>query len=121
MPWVLWAAPASQFDSQRICFAFPADAVIRQLAVRTAGRRLLIHWKKIDEYIEPNWEKIDAEKCPAVLFWRGAKGAVFGHIRDGELFDHKWVYVCDSNKVTHFSEVNGPESNVIEMAAFRPS
>jgi len=33
-------------------------------------------------------------------------------IRDGELFDYKWLYVCDSNKVTHFSDVNGPESNV---------
>ena len=24
-----------------------------------------------------------------------------------------------SNKVTHFSEVNGPESNVVEMEGFR--
>ena len=52
---------------------------------------------------------MNAERHPATLFWRGAKGAVFGHIRDGELFDHKWVYVCDSNKVTHFTEVEGPE------------
>ncbi|MEI9900908.1 MAG: hypothetical protein WDN31_13095 [Hyphomicrobium sp.] len=79
----------------------------------------MIHWKQINEYIEPNWEKINPEKSPATLFWRGAKGAVYGHIRDGELFDHKWVYVCDSNKVTHFSEINGPESNVVEMAAFQ--
>jgi hypothetical protein len=40
---------------------------------------------------------------------------VFGYIRDGELFDYKWLYVCDSNKVTHFSEVNGPESNVVPI------
>jgi hypothetical protein len=80
----------------------------------------LIHWKQIDEYVEPNWEKVNSQLTPAILFWRGAKGAVFGHIRDGELFDHKWVYVCDSNKVSHFSEVNGPENNVVEMSAFRP-
>lgn len=80
----------------------------------------MIHWKQINEFIEPNWEKVNAERTPATLFWRGAKGAVFGHIRDGELFDHKWVYVCDSNKVTHFSDVNGPENNVVDMANFRP-
>ena len=51
-----------------------------------------------------------------VLFWRGKKEvAVFGYIRDGELFDHKWMYVCDSSKVTHFSEVNGPGSNVVQL------
>ena len=83
------------------------------------GRDDVIHWKQIAEYIEPNWEKVNSERSPAVLFWRGAKGAVFGHIRDGELFDHKWVYVCDSNKVTHFSEVNGPENNIVEMSDFR--
>ena len=83
------------------------------------GRDDVIHWKQIAEYIEPNWEKVNSERSPAVLFWRGAKGAVFGHIRDGELFDHKWVYVCDSNKVTHFSEINGPESNIVEMSDFR--
>ena len=78
----------------------------------------MIHWKQIDEFIEPNWEKAGTEGAPN-LFWRGRKGAVFGFIRDGELFDHKWLYVCDSNKVTHFSEVNGPESNVVEMQALR--
>jgi hypothetical protein len=72
----------------------------------------VIHWKQIDAFIEPNWEKVEAQHGPPTLFWRGAKGAVFGFIRDGELFDHKWVYVCDSNKVTHFTEVNGPEGNV---------
>jgi hypothetical protein len=79
----------------------------------------MIHWKHIDEFIEPNWEKVGTAG-PAVLFWRGEKGAVFGYIRDGELFDHKWLYVCDSNKVTHFSEVNAPESNVVELEKFRP-
>ena len=79
----------------------------------------MIHWKQIDEFIEPNWEKVDAQGTPS-LFWRGKKGAVFGFIRDGELFDQKWLYVCDSNKVTHFSEVNGPESNVVELEKFRP-
>ncbi len=79
----------------------------------------MIHWKRIDEYVEPDWEKEGTER-QAVLFWRGKKGAVFGHIREGELFDHKWIYVCDANKVTHFSEVNGPEGNVIELAKFRP-
>lgn len=78
----------------------------------------MIHWKQIDEFIEPNWEKDGTEGAPN-LFWRGQKGAVFGYIRDGELFDQKWIYVCDSNKVTHFSEVNGPESNVVELQKFR--
>ncbi len=55
----------------------------------------MIHWKHIDEFIEPNWEKVGTE-LPAILFWRGKKSsAVLGYIRDGELFDHKWVYVCE--------------------------
>ena len=79
----------------------------------------MIHWKPIDAYIEPDWDKVGTA-LPAVLFWRDKKGgAVFGYIRDGELFDHKWVYVCDSNKATHFSEVNGPESNVVDLDASR--
>ena len=79
----------------------------------------VIHWKQIDEFIEPNWEKAETPMA-ANLFWRGKKGAVFGYIRDGELFDFRWQYVCDSNKVTHFSEVNGPESNVMELERFQP-
>lgn len=79
----------------------------------------MIHWKHIDEFIEPNWEKVGTEVAPT-LFWRGKKGGVFGYIRDEELFDHKWLYVCDSNKVTHFSEVNGPENNVVDLDEFRP-
>ena len=27
---------------------------------------------------------------------------MFGYIRDGELFDYKWLYVCDANKVHSF-------------------
>ena len=50
----------------------------------------MICWKHIDEFIEPNWEKM-GPKAPAMLFWRGEKGAVFGYIRDEELFDYK----CD--------------------------
>jgi len=44
---------------------------------------------------------------------------MLGYVRDGELFDWKWLYVCDANKVTHFSEVNGPESNVVDLGAFK--
>ncbi len=55
----------------------------------------MIHWKLIAEYIEPNWEKLGTD-LPPVLFWRSAKGsATLGYIRDEELFDYKWVYVCD--------------------------
>jgi hypothetical protein len=79
----------------------------------------VIYWKQIDEFNEPNWEKVGTQGA-ATLFWRGKKGAVFGYIRDGELFDYKWLYVCDANKVTHFSHVNGPESNVVELENFRP-
>ena len=80
----------------------------------------MVHWKTMDEFIEPNWEKLGTSGAP-VLFWRGAKGAVLGYVRDGELFDNKWLYVCDSNKVTHFSDVNGPESNVVQLDSARAS
>lgn len=79
----------------------------------------MIHWKLIDEFIEPNWEKVGTDVAPT-FFWCSTKGGVLGHIRNEELFDHKWVYVCASNNVTHFSEVNGPESNVVELDEFRP-
>lgn len=74
----------------------------------------MIHWKSINEFIEPNWEKLGTSSAP-VLFWRKEKGALLGYVRDGELFDHKWIYVCDANKVSHFSTVNGPESNVVQL------
>lgn len=78
----------------------------------------MIHWKDVAEYIEPNWVK-DGTALPPFLFWRIKKGAVLGYVRDGELFDSKWLYVCDANKVTHFSEVNGPGSNVVDLESFR--
>lgn len=78
----------------------------------------MIHWKHIDEFIEPNWE-LAGTSGPPFLFWRTQKGAVLGYVRDGELFDWKWLYVCDSNKVTHFSDVNGPENNVLNLDNFR--
>ncbi len=81
----------------------------------------MIHWTQIDEFIEPNWEGLDPQQVPPNLFWREAKQAVvLGFIREGELFDYKWLYVCGSNKVTHFSGVNGPESNVQELESLRP-
>ncbi|MGE0022968.1 MAG: hypothetical protein AB7S70_04975 [Hyphomicrobium sp.] len=78
----------------------------------------MIHWKPVSEYVEPNWIK-DGTALPPFLFWRTRKGAVLGYLRDGELFDWKWLYVCDANKVTHFSSVNGPESNVVDLGSVR--
>lgn len=75
----------------------------------------MIHWKPVEEYIEPNWVKHGTD-LPPTLFWRRAKGATLGYIRDGELFDVKWIYVCDSHKVTYFSAVNEPDSNVVTIA-----
>lgn len=74
----------------------------------------MIHWKPISEYIEPNWEKLGTD-LPPTLFWRPAKGATLGYIRDGEVFDAKWVYVCDANKVSDFSVVNAPGDNVVSL------
>jgi hypothetical protein len=42
-----------------------------------------------------------------------------GYIRDGELFDAKWIYVCDANKVSDFSTVNGPGDNIIDLDTHR--
>ena len=78
----------------------------------------MIHWKPIEEYVEPNWVKLGTA-LPPVLFWRPKHGATLGYIRDGELFDAKWVYVCDSNKVSDFSSVNTPGDNVIDFDAHR--
>jgi hypothetical protein len=66
-------------------------------------------WKPIVEYVEPSWDRVG--DIPAMLFWRARKGAAFGYIRDGELFDAKWVYISDVHKVTHFSEINGPDAH----------
>ena len=38
--------------------------------------------------------------------------------RDGELFDAKWVYICDATKATHFSEISAPVENAVELDAF---
>ncbi len=43
-------------------------------------------------YVEPSWDK--GEEIPPLLFWRKRNGAAFGYIRDGELFDAKWVYIA---------------------------
>jgi hypothetical protein len=89
-----------------------------QEQTREAKRQRMIQWKPIGEYIEPNWVKLGTA-LPPVLFWRPKKGATLGYIRDGELFDAKWVYVCDSNKVSDFSTINGPDGNVIDLDAHR--
>lgn len=78
----------------------------------------MIHWKPVGEYVEPNWVKLGTD-LPPILFWRSVKGAVLGFLRDGELFNTKWIYVCDANKVSHFSAVNVPGDNVLELAAHR--
>jgi hypothetical protein len=76
----------------------------------------MIHWKPVGEYVEPNWVKLETE-LPPILFWRPVKGAMLGFLRDGELFDAKWIYVCDANKVSHFSAVNTPADNVVQLEA----
>jgi len=69
----------------------------------------VITWTPIASYVEPEWDKPGTAPA-AVLFWRPSKNAAtFGFIRDGELFDASWLYVCDSNKVTHFAAINGPK------------
>ena len=67
----------------------------------------VIHWKQIDEFIEPNWEKAETPMA-ANLFWRGKKGAVFGYIRDGELFDFRWQYVCELEQGDSFFRSQRP-------------
>lgn len=70
----------------------------------------MVHWKEIAEFVEPAWDQQAAGGAPPpTLFWRPRKGATFGYIRDGELFDAKWIYVSDSNKVSHFALVEAPD------------
>ena len=69
---------------------------------------MITKWKPIAEYVEPSWEEV-GDSSP-MLFWRARKGAAFGYIRDGELFDARWVYICDASKATHFSEISAPRS-----------
>ena len=99
--------------------AFRAAPLKRSVELEKAGRYAVIHWKQIDEFNEPNWEKVVGTRGRLRFSGAARRGAVFGYIRDGELFDYKWLYVCDSNKVTHFSQVNGPESNVVELEGTR--
>ena len=70
-------------------------------------------WKPIAEYVEPSWEEVG--DISPMLFWRARKGAAFGYIRDGELFDARWVYICDASKATHFSEISAPDPKVVEL------
>lgn len=78
----------------------------------------MIHWKPIAEYVEPNWVRLGTVLPPS-LFWRPNKGATLGYIRDGELFDLKWIYVSDANKVTDFSIVNEPSDNITTLNVAR--
>lgn len=81
----------------------------------------MIDWHEIAEFKEPNWDAATAPVPPA-LFWRPKKGATFGYIRDGELFDSKWIYVSDSNKVSHFALVTEPGSEtVVDLQSRRPT
>jgi hypothetical protein len=79
----------------------------------------VVQWTDIAEYTEPDWERL-GDSAPPALFWRPKKGATYGYIRDGELFDAKWIYVSDANKVSHFCDVEGPsDGNVVDLAAHR--
>jgi hypothetical protein len=84
----------------------------------TAEAKVVGKWKSIADYVEPSWDKV--EDVPPLLFWRERNGAAFGYIRDGELFDAKWVYICDSRKATHFSEVSAPVGTAAEFDASGP-
>ncbi len=76
----------------------------------------MVHWTEISGYVEPDWERLGTS-VPPTLFWRPKKGATLGFIRDGELFDAKWIYVSDANKVSHFSLVEEPAADAITGVA----
>jgi hypothetical protein len=79
----------------------------------------VIDWADISDFKEPDWDAAGAPVPPA-LFWRPKKGATFGYIRDGELFDAKWIYVSDSNKVSHYALVGEPGvDKIVELASRR--
>ena len=78
----------------------------------------MIHWKPAEEYVEPNWVKLGTE-LPPTLFWRPKGGATLGFLRDGELFDAKWIYVCDAKRITHFSTINAPGDNIVDLDTYR--
>ena len=67
--------------------------------------------------------KSSARPARLCFLARSKRAPGLSHVRDGELFDHKWIYFCDANKVSHFSEVNAPESNVVQLGeerSYRP-
>lgn len=68
----------------------------------------MLQWKSISDFQEPDWEGAGTSAAVPALFWRPKKGATFGFIRDGELFDSKWIYVSDANKVSHFLLIEDP-------------
>jgi len=70
-------------------------------------------WKPIAEYVEPSGGGGRGHFPDVVL--RARKGAAFGYIRDGELFDAEWVYIRDANKATHFSKISAPDPKVVEL------
>jgi hypothetical protein len=78
----------------------------------------MIDWQAIGLFKEPDWDTGTTKPEP-VLFWRPGKGATFGFIRDGELFNATWIYVSDSNKVTHFVAINPPAEKVVDLASRR--
>lgn len=70
----------------------------------------MLQWKEFADFVEPDWDRLGTAGAVPALFWRPKKGATFGFVRDGELFDAKWIYVSDSNKVSHFLIIEGPEA-----------
>lgn len=76
----------------------------------------MVQWTEISGYSEPDWERLESAVAPT-LFWRPKKGATLGFIRDGELFDAKWIYVSDANKVSHFCLVEDPAGETGQVAA----
>lgn len=70
----------------------------------------MLQWKEFGDFVEPDWERLGTAAAEPTLFWRPKKGATFGFVRDGELFDSKWIYVSDANKVSHFMTIEAPDS-----------
>lgn len=70
----------------------------------------MVQWRDISDYAEPEWDVANVSVSPS-LFWRPRGGATFGFVRDGELFDAKWIYVSDASRVTHYAPVTAPEGD----------
>lgn len=73
----------------------------------------MLQWKEFGDFVEPDWERLGTAVAVPSLFWRPKKGATFGFVRDGELFDAKWIYVSDANKVSHFMTIEGPDAEAM--------